>query len=145
MKTPDTDKQSGLWSVEANGKEIVEYCGLRAKCYCYRFRDNSVVIKNKGIPKSAMISNSDDTPRERITMQHYKSALFDGNTYKISQYTIRSFKHEVMTLQQYKLGLTSNDLKRAVTSDRAVSLPFGYQGEKYKDIAGDYDNDFDDS
>lgn len=75
IRTFDTDKQSGLWSPEADGKEIIEYCGLRAKCYCYRFRNEEVVIKNKGIPKSAMIANFDQTPRERITMEHYKSAL----------------------------------------------------------------------
>lgn len=140
VKTHDTDKQSGLWSVEADGKEIVEYCGLRAKCYCYRFRDNTTVIKNKGIPKAAMISDNDDTPRERISMEHYRCALFEGNIYKVSQYTIRSFKHDVITLQQYKLGLTSNDLKRAVTSNRAISLPFGYKGEKFRDIVGDFDD-----
>lgn len=140
VRTNDTDKQSGLWSVEAGGKEIVEYCGLRAKCYCYRFKDNSTVIKNKGVPKSAMIGDNDETPRERITMQHYRNALFEGNTYKVTQYSIRSFKHEVITQQQYKLGLTSNDLKRAVTTNRAISLPFGYKGEKFRSIVGDYDD-----
>lgn len=140
--TPDTNKQSGLWSPEADGKEIVEYCGLRAKCYCYRFRDNTTVIKNKGIPKSAMISDNDDTPREEITMQHYRNALFNGQLYKVSQYSIRSFKHDVITLKQYKLGLSANDLKRAITSNRAVSLPFGYKGEKFAYLTTD-DQDID--
>lgn len=140
VQTKDTDKQSGLWSIEAGGKEIVEYCGLRAKCYCYRFRDNTTVIKNKGVPKSAMIGDNDETPREKITMDHYKKALFEGETYKVCQYSIRSFKHDVITLQQYKLGLTSNDLKRAVTLNRAISLPFGYKGELFSNIVGDADD-----
>ena len=75
VHTHDTDKQSGLWSVEAGIKEIIEYCDLRDKCYCYRFRDNSVVIKNKGIPKSAMIADNDQSPRERITEEHYKNTF----------------------------------------------------------------------
>lgn len=140
VKTHDTDKQSGLWSPEANGKEIVEYCGLRAKCYCYRFRDDETVIKNKGVPKSSMIRTDDETPREKITMEHYKNALFNGALYTVSQYAIRSFKHDVITMEQYKLGLSGNDLKRAVTSNRAISLPFGYQGDKFADIVTDFDD-----
>lgn len=139
-KTKDTDKQSGLWSVEADGKEIVEYCGLRAKCYCYRFKDNEIVIKNKGIPKSSMITTGDDTPREKITIEHFKNALFYGATYHISQYAIRSNRHDVTTKLQYKLGLNANDLKRAVTSNRITSLPFGYKGEKFAHLVTDKDD-----
>lgn len=140
VRTKDTDKQSGLWSPEAGGKEIVEYCGLRAKCYCYRFRDNEVVIKNKGVPKAAMISDSDETPREKITMEHYRDSLFKGEQFHITQYAIRSFKHSVISVKQYKLGLSSNDLKRAQTSNRAITLPFGYQGEKFSSIVADADD-----
>lgn len=140
VKTQDTDKQSGLWAPEAGGKEIVEYVGLRAKCYAYRFADNKVVIKNKGVPKAAMIANEDETPREEITIDHYRKALFDGLQYHISHYSIRSFQHDVMTTQQYKLGISANDLKRAVTSNRALSLPFGYKGEQFKHLVTDADD-----
>lgn len=140
VKTFDTDKQSGLWSPEAGGKEIVEYCGLRAKCYCYRFRDNESIIKNKGIPKAAMIANEDETPREEITMEHYKKALFEGEPYHVCHYMIRSQKHQVFTKQQYKLGLSANDLKRAVTANRAIALPFGYKGETFRNIVTDADD-----
>lgn len=140
IKSFDTDKQSGLWSPEAGGKEIVEYCGLRAKCYCYRFADNTEVVKNKGIPKAAMIANDDETPRQRITMEKYREALFDGTDYKVCQYAIRSFKHEVITKQQYKLGLSANDFKRTTTTNKAVALPFGYKGEIFRDLAVDADD-----
>nr|QTE03994.1 MAG: PolB [Motacilla cinerea densovirus] len=141
VKTQDTDKQSGLWSPEAGGKEIVEYVGLRAKCYAYRFRDNTTVVKNKGVPKAAMIADEDETPREAITIEHYRKALFDGATYAISHYSIRSFKHEVITTKEYKLGISANDLKRAVTANRAISLPFGYRGETFKHLVTDADDE----
>lgn len=140
VKTKDTDKQSGLWSPEANGKEIVEYIGLRAKCYCYRFRDNETVIKNKGIPKAAMIADEDETPREKITINHYKNALFNGQLYHVSQYMIRSNKHDVTSVRQYKLGLNGNDLKRAVTAERSISLPFGYKGSTWNHLVTDLDD-----
>nr|QVW56804.1 MAG: structural protein [Phoenicurus auroreus parvoviridae sp.] len=141
LKTKDTDKQSGLWSPEAGGKEIIEYVGLRAKCYCYRFRDDEIVIKNKGIPKAAMIANDDQTPREQITIQHYRDALFKGELYHITNYTIRSLRHEVITKAEYKLGLSANDLKRFVTANRAISLPFGYKGQIFDYLAADQDTD----
>ena len=140
VKTTGTDKISGLWSPEAGGKEIVEYVGLRAKCYAYRFRDNEAVIKNKGVPKSAQIADYDETPREKITIEHYKRALFEGKVYRVAQYAIRSYKHEVITEEQYKLGISANDLKRAVTSNRAISLPYGYKGEKFADLITDLDD-----
>nr|QTE03898.1 MAG: PolB [Phylloscopus fuscatus densovirus] len=140
VKTHDTNKQSGLWSPEAGGKEIVEYCGLRAKCYCYRFRDNETVVKNKGVPKAAMIADTDENPVEKITMAHYRDALFNGTPYHVSQYAIRSLKHQVSTVKQYKLGLSANDLKRSVTADRAISLPFGYKGEKFSNLVNDADD-----
>lgn len=140
VKTHDTDKVSGLWSPEADGKEIVEYVGLRAKAYCYRFRDNSCVIKNKGVPKSAMIAEQPEQPRDKITIEHYRNALFEGTQYYTTQYAIRSNKHEVQTEVVYKLSLSADDLKRSVTANRVYTLPYGYQGTLFfRDV-----NDFDD-
>ena len=87
-----------------------------------------------------MIADNDQSPRETITIEHYKSALFHGKTYKVSQYQIRSFKNDVTTLQSYKLGLTSNDLKRALTTSRFHTLPFGYRGEIFADLVTDADD-----
>lgn len=139
-RTRDTDKQSGLWSVEAGGKEIVEYVGLRAKSYCYRFSDNEVVIKNKGINKSSMIADADENPKEKIRIEHYRKAVFSGLQYYVTRYAIRSYHHEVQTIVDYKLGVSANDTKRAVTSNRAISLPFGYKGEKFKSLTTDLDD-----
>lgn len=87
-----------------------------------------------------MISDEDETPRERITIEHYRKALFEGELYHVSQYAIRSFKHEVLSLKQYKLGLSANDLKRAVTANRAISLPFGYKGQLFANLTTDKDD-----
>lgn len=142
VKTHDTDKVSGLWSPEAGGKEIIEYVGLRAKAYCYRFRDNNVVIKNKGVPKSAMIAEQPEEPRDKITIEHYRNALFTGMEYYTTQYAIRSNKHEVQTEVVYKLSLSADDLKRSVTANRVYTLPYGYQGEYFFDVTNDFE-DFD--
>lgn len=126
VSTPGTKKQSGLWSPEADGKEIVEYVGLRAKCYAYRFADDSTVLKNKGVPKSSTIT--DGAP---ITMEDYKECLFGGKDKEITHFVIRSEKHQVTTRQVSKLGISGNDLKRTVLGNPTISLPFGYRGTQF--------------
>lgn len=131
VRTPGTNKVSGLWSPEADGKTITEYVGLRAKCYSYQFEDKSIVVKNKGVPKAALISDNEN-PDRKITFQDYKDALFLSKELKVAYYNIRSNKHEVNTKRLYKLGISGNDLKRTVLSDRIHSLPFGYLGSLFK-------------
>lgn len=141
VKTFDTDKQSGLWSPEANGKEIVEYVGLRSKTYAYRFRDNTEVLKNKGIPKSAMIADSEQTrPLDKIRLEHYKKAIMEGEQYKITHFHIGSKQHYVTTKRVYKLGLSGNDQKRTILADRQHTLPFGYAGLIFANSVVDKDD-----
>lgn len=134
VRTPGTKKESGLWSPEADGKEIVEYVGLRAKCYAYRFADDSVVLKNKGVPKASTLVDG-----ARITFEDYKQALFEGKDKEITHYVIRSEKHQVTTKQVTKLGISGNDLKRTILANPTISLPFGYRGEQFD--SNDADDD----
>lgn len=128
--TPNTDKVSGLWSLEADGKEIVEYVGLRAKTYCYQFRDNGVVLKNKGVTAAAMEMRT----QTKLMMSHYYDVLFRDQDVYVEQYLIKSKKHDVSTVKQKKLALSSMDEKRIVCTDKITTVPFGYKGNKYKDI-----------
>lgn len=98
------------------------------------------LIKNKGVPKSALIGDERDQAREMITFEHYRKALFDGIKYNITHYAIRSFKHQVITMPCYKLGISADDFKRAHTTNRAITLPFGYKGQKFANIVGDADD-----
>lgn len=139
-RTPGTNKISGLWSPEADGREIVEFVGLRSKTYCYRFADQQVVIKNKGVPKSAVIADEEREPVGEITLEHYKEALFAGKEHYVTQYAIRSKQHKVLTTQIYKLGVSGNDYKRTICADRQTTIPYGYKGEKYRDLVTDYDD-----
>lgn len=129
-KTTDTDKVSGLWSLEADGKEIVEYIGLRAKTYCYQFRDNNVVIKNKGVTAAAL----DIRNQTKLMMHHYHDVLFKDQDVYVEQYLIRSKKHDIATVKQKKLALSSMDEKRIVCKDKITTVPFGYKGVRYEDI-----------
>lgn len=130
VRTPGTNKQNGLWSVEADGKTIVEYVGLRSKCYAYMFQDGEFISRNKGVPKSsvAYLENGDTNT---ITFEDYKNSLFKGKDLRIKHLAIRSEKHQVTNKEIYKLGISDNDFKRTVHKTLLLSLPFGYSGTQF--------------
>lgn len=130
-----TEKQSGLWSPENDGKRIIEYVGLRSKTYAIRFEDNEEVLKNKGVMKTAQVL--DNNRRVKISIEHYKKAVFEGTDYRVVQNIIRSDKHKVFSREEYKIGLSSNDMKRTVLHSRKDTLPFGYKGIQFSDLAVD--------
>lgn len=126
VRTPGTHKQNGLWSLETT-ERIVEFIGIRAKTYCYRTQDNRTVLKNKGITATAIELYS----RDKLTMEHYRSVLFENKEIRVHQVTIGSKKHQLLTKKQNKLALINNDEKRMTLADKITSIPFGYKGEKY--------------
>lgn len=129
IRTPGTHKQSGLWSLETT-ERIVEFIGIRAKTYCYRTSTNTVV-KNKGVTATARVLESHD----KLSMQHYKEALFHNKEIKVTQVTIGSKKHQIKSNKMIKLALSNVDEKRQILPDKITSLPFGYKGEKYAEYA----------
>lgn len=135
IRTPGTNKKSGLWSLETLDR-IVEFVGIRAKTYCYR-TDRQTILKNKGVTANAIELIS----RDKLTIEHYKQVLFSNKDFKVVQYTIGSKKHQIKTKETIKIALTNNDEKRQVLPDKITTLPFGYKGEKFADyIIHDPDN-----
>lgn len=127
VHTPGTHKESGLWSLETTDK-IIEFIGIRAKTYSYR-TENKEILKNKGITATAIELKT----REKITMEHYRQALFENKEIKVYQVTIGSKKHQLLTKKQIKLAITNNDEKRHVLPDKITTIPYGYKGEKFAD------------
>lgn len=129
VRTPNTHKESGLWSLESFEK-IIEFIGLRAKTYCYRTADKTV-LKNKGVTASAVELHTKD----KLTMDHYREVLLQNKEFYVTQVTIGSKKHQIKTKRQLKLAITNADEKRQVLSDKITTLPFGYQGERFAEYS----------
>lgn len=130
VRTINTDKVSGLWSLEAD-KPIVEFIGLRAKTYAIRYQDGTTTLKNKGIIKSAKESEED----RALEFIDYARCLYEDKQIYVDQILIRSKLHSIHTMEQRKLALSSYDSKRAILADKITTLPFGYQGERYADAS----------
>lgn len=128
VRTEGTDKQTGLWSLEAN-KPISKFIGLRAKTYAITFNDGTSTLKNKGIISTAR----EDNERRPLEFDDYVKCLFQNIDIYVEQIMIRSKLHDISTITQRKLALSAIDEKRATLSDKVTTVPFGYQGETYAD------------
>lgn len=110
---------------------IVEFCGVKTKMYALRFSEpiyelgeydkklNEKLV-HKGISSSALTNND-----SFISFDDYRTALFEETNVPATATTIRSFKHEVFTVEQTKSGISSDDNKRFLI-DNIESLPYGH-------------------
>lgn len=103
-------KKLGCFKDELNGKIMVEFVGLRAKCYAVRSFDgksyNDKMKKAKGVKKCVL--------RRKITFDDYVKCIEDNCTITAKQNTIRSIMHNVYSIQQQKIALSPFDDKRYI-------------------------------
>ena len=123
-----TDKVSGLWSDQVNFWTIMEYVSLRAKLYCVKFADGECIIKNEDIINSSATITNTNT---KINFDDCKRCLFENEHIYVEQYLIRSQSCTLYSTSQEKLALISEDKKKKVLKHRIMTLPHGYQAEKY--------------
>ena len=110
-------KMLGKMKDEMKGCPIKEFVGLRPKMYSVLEGDGSEKKTAKGINKSVT---------RKIRHEQYFQALF-GEQRSIARMTcIRSYKHEVMTVNIKKVGLSPYDDKRYVLADKVTTLAHGH-------------------
>lgn len=137
------NKVPGLFKDELNGKIIVGFVGLGAKCYAVKSLDdepynkkdkkkknkrmralcgkyyNVDMKKSKGVKKSVV--------SQKITYDDYVECIRNNCTFTAKQNTIRSMKHTVYSIQQNKIALNPSDDKRyTVKSNGIDTLAWGH-------------------
>ena len=98
-------KVLGMLKDETQANEIVEFCGLRAKCYSYK-TEKYGDVKCKGISKKVI--------KKSITIEDFKNVLFTKKQQYRDMSTIRSINHELFTQRMRKVALDCNDDKRYI-------------------------------
>jgi hypothetical protein len=113
-------KVIGKFKDETNSKIITEFVGLRAKMYSFVTDDQKESKKAKGIKRSVV--------KNELKFKDYKRSLFGEVKSDIQQIvkfnTIRSYKHDVYSISQTKIGLCSFDDKRYLL-DNVSTLAYG--------------------
>lgn len=116
-------KERGLFKDEANGEIVLEFVGLRAKCYAIRTLHNGSIIdkmkKSKGVKKNVV--------KRKITFKDYLNCIQNQSLFSVKQNSIRSIKHRVFSVEQTKIGLNPHDDKRyIIKSDMVNTLAWGH-------------------
>ena len=113
---------------EPGGKIMTEFVALRAKMYVHRKIDHQATLHDDFVAcdekhckgtKKCVVS-------EGLTFDDYKTCLFDGKTMYRGQMLFENEKHEVCTVNKYKIALHRDDDKRIVQADGITSLARGY-------------------
>jgi hypothetical protein len=110
-------KVLGKMKDEMKGYPIKEFVGLRPKMYSVLEGDGTEKKTAKGINKSVT---------RKMRHEQYFRALFDEQRSTAHMTCIRSYKHDVMTVNIKKVGLSPYDDKRYVLDDRVTTLAHGH-------------------
>ena len=92
-----------------DGKIITNFIALRPKMYCLK------VLKAKGVPKLKV--------KRDLDMKDYEATLHEHILKNVNFNAIRSKNHQIYSINQSKVGLTSYDNKRYWFND-TDSLPY---------------------
>ena len=105
-------------------KIMTEFVVLRAKMYAYRKinrmatqHEHFVACDGKRCKGTKMCVVS-----EGLMFGDYKTCLFDGRTIHRGQMLFENKKHEVYTVDKYKIALNRDDDKRLVQTDGITTL-----------------------
>ena len=111
-------KVLGKFKDECDGKIITRFVALRPKMYCYKLYDEMKEEKKaKGVPKLKV--------KRDLDMNDYENTLHNKKAKNVNFNAIRSKNHQIYSINQSKVGLSSYDNKRYWTDDYH-SLPYGH-------------------
>ncbi|KAL4126927.1 hypothetical protein QTP88_011125 [Uroleucon formosanum] len=130
----DRKKEPGYFSDEVDGNIITEFCALRAKSYAFHMyskdddRVGGVKIKAKGIRQHVV--------KNHMTLEDHKKCLFGqaGVEAYRDNISIRSYKHQLLTIKTKKLTYNNYDDKRVVLDDKIHTLAHGHYSLEEDDL-----------
>ena len=122
-------KVIGLMKDELGGKIMKEFVALSPKLYSYKKLDGSEDKKCKGIKKCVV--------KKTLTLEDYKTCLFNDSTEYRSQLMLRSQKHEVHTIEVNKVALNRDDDKRISKKDKISTFARGHKDLSWSPILGE--------
>ena len=103
---------------ENEGRIMLEFVGLRAKCYSFTTEHDLEIKKNKGIPKYVV--------QQKMRHEDWKSCLFDGSVVRANMNMFLSKNHEVRSMSKSQISLNAFDDKRFILPDGIDTVPHGH-------------------
>ncbi|KAF4529783.1 hypothetical protein B566_EDAN018051 [Ephemera danica] len=113
----ENKKVIGKFKDECGGVPIEIFIGLRPKMYAYSYGGNECK-RAKGVKTYAVT--------KKMELQHYETCLNSGEKLRITSRQIMSIKHNIFTVEQNKIALSSDDNKRYILANNVDTLPHGH-------------------
>ena len=102
---------------EVADSEMTEVVSIKAKQYAYLTKEGKCGKRCKGVRGSVV--------KKDIKFEDCKNCVYQNKTLKVEQKGIKSFGHELFTVKETKLALTSFNDKRYILEDGITSLSYG--------------------
>ena len=113
----ENKKVPGKFKLETLKTIALEFIGLRSKCYSIKLENDTEKSTCKGVKKCVK--------NKELLHQKYKDTLFKGQNQSCKQKTIRSFDHQVYSIQTEKIALSAfNDKKYLI--DNVSGYSYGH-------------------
>ena len=109
-------KVLGMMKDETCGEQIVDFVGLRAKCYSFE-TEESKCKKCKGIKKDVI---------KRMNHKDWVTCLNEQSVLMKEMTCFRSKKHDISTVVLNKVALSANDDKRILMADGISTYAHGH-------------------
>ena len=103
---------------ELSGKIMTEFVALRAKTYAYKQINGPENKRCKGIRRCVV--------KKTLRFDDYYNCLISGKDVNRIQMMIRSYKHEINTINVNKIALNRCDDKRMIMEDGISTLSRGH-------------------
>jgi len=111
-------KVMGIFKDDSKGRPIIEFVGLRAKCYSILHDDENQKNTAKGVTRCV---------RDKyLKHEQYYNALFNQEQLTQIQRGFRSEKHQVYTIETEKIVLSPFDNKRYILEDGITTRAYGH-------------------
>ena len=115
-------KVPGLFKDEMNGNIMMEFWGMRSKCYACKTFDGKVIKKSKGFSMRVI--------DKEVTTEDYDRCLKSGEPLYKEQRLIRNRNHHLETVIQRKKALSCDGDKRILQDDGITTLTRGHFNAK---------------
>ena len=104
---------------ECAGGVIKEVICLRPKMYSIVEETGKITKKAKGVKKIVV--------KKDIKHEHYKSALFENQSFRHDMNVLRSVKHKIYGKKLNKLSISSYDSKRWISDNGIDTFAYGHK------------------
>ncbi|XP_050518969.1 uncharacterized protein LOC126893070 [Diabrotica virgifera virgifera] len=111
-------KVLGVMKDENKGEIMTKFVGLRSKMYTFKVQSGRITKKAKGT-KYNIVKNV-------IKFDDYVNCLNDFKEQTATQHSIRSYSHNVYSIEQTKIALSPYDDKRYLIPNSFRTLPLGH-------------------